>query len=72
MAAANSRFAFFAINFSFYGDCFSNYFLSSFLAFYSFKIFSAAFLAWVIAAASAGGDKFDAFAAVFLLSSGYN
>lgn len=46
----NSRFVFLAIvflaiNFSFYEDCLSDYFFSSFLAFYSFKIFSAAFLA---------------------------
>jgi hypothetical protein len=39
----NSRFEFLAI--SFYEDCLSDYFFSSFLAFYSFKIFSAAFLA---------------------------
>jgi hypothetical protein len=41
----NSRFEFLAINFSFYEDSLSDYFFSSFLAFYSFKIFSAAFLA---------------------------
>ena len=68
----NSRFVFFDIVFSFFWDWLSNYFLSSFFAFYSFKIFSAAFLAWVIAAASAGWDEFDSLVSVFLLSPGYS
>jgi len=68
----NSIFVFFSIIFSVFADFLSSYFLSSFLAFYSFKIFSAAFLAWVMAAASAGRDEFDSFVSVFLLSPGYN
>ena len=68
----NSRFVFLAIIFSFYGDFLSSNFLSSFLAFYSFKIFSAAFFAYVMAAASAGWEEFYSFVSVFLLSPGYN
>jgi len=68
----NSRFVFLANILSYYEDCLSDYFFSSFLAFYSFKIFSAAFLAWVMAAASAGWDELDSFVSVFLLSPGYS